>query len=209
MNAEAETRCCLQDRHAYKSDFFQLLIEGDLLLAGFPKSGVTWLQYIVQLILHRSTSRTGGRSIVAEIDSASESCMLPHEFIGDFAPWLERHPAALSKAAGPSCGLGRGKSCCSSGNEARGEASDELPEEGSIFKTHLTPSVLFDLGSRAGDVDAGRRPAVIVIVRDIKDVCVSMWHHWRAHYASDINIEDFFNRFVAGTVDFGSVLEYV
>lgn len=183
-------------------------------MAGFPKSGVTWLQYIVQLIVHRSTSHhpeTKPTGSAAQTECLPDSCMPPRVFIGDFAPWLERHPRAKSQAAELKCRLSQSKKkkkkCRSSSGSAAG---DRLRHHGggSVFKTHLTPDALFGgAGSCAPTVDAEHRPAVIVVVREGKDVCVSMWHHWRAHYASDINIDDFFDRFAAGAVDFGSFLE--
>ncbi|XP_075534389.1 sulfotransferase 1 family member D1-like [Dermacentor variabilis] len=122
----------------------------DILVMTYPKSGTTWVQYMLYLLVHDMAPVPAG----CRLDS--------------FAPFLEK---------GGLCLL------------------DSLVKSPRPIKTHLS----FDV------MPWHPEPRYVCVLRNPKDVCVSLYHHVRGferyYHFEDGSFDDFFEAFVEGEVD--------
>lgn len=122
----------------------------DIFISSYPRSGTTWLQYILHVLIHDGDS---GFRHIAQV-----------------APWFERN---LS--------LGR----C--------QASDFEPlSSPRVFKSHL-PLRWLPKGAR-----------YIYVERDGRDVALSYFHFYRSHLGYEGDLNEFFERFLRGDLQYGS-----
>lgn len=124
--------------------------DDDVYVATYPRSGTTWMQFILYLL----------RS-----DRAVD-----FEHISLVSPWWERTLAHGTR---------------------RPEDFAATPSP-RVFKTHLPPQWLPAKGK------------VIYIERDGRDVAVSYYHLYRTHLGFEGTFHEFFERFMAGRVQYGS-----
>lgn len=68
-----------------------------------------------------------------------------------------------------------------------------------IIKTHLPRDYWLDCS----------RGRYVYVVREAKDVAVSYYHHYRNYYGFSGDLDSFVERFLAGTVDWGSWFDHV
>lgn len=127
----------------------------DVYVATYPRSGTTWMQFILYLL--------------------SSDRRVDFEHISLVSPWFERTLAHGTR---------------------RVEDFAAMPSP-RVFKTHLPPQWL---------PDAGR---VIYIERDGRDVALSYFHLYRTHLGFEGTFHDFFERFMAGQVQYGSWFKHV
>ncbi|XP_050024426.1 sulfotransferase ssu-1-like [Dermacentor andersoni] len=122
----------------------------DILLMTYPKSGTTWVQYMLYLLVHDMKPVPLG----SRLDS--------------FAPFLEKGGLDLIGA---------------------------LEKSPRPIKTHLS----FDVMPWRAE------PRYVCVVRNPKDVCVSLYHHVRGfekyYHFTDGSFDDFFEAFLEGQVD--------
>lgn len=129
--------------------------EDDVYVATYPRSGTTWMQFILYLL-------------------RSERAV-DFEHISLVSPWYERTLAHGTR---------------------RIEDFAAMPST-RVFKTHLPPQWLPETGR------------VIYIERDGRDVAVSYFHLYRTHLGFEGTFHDFFERFMAGRVQYGSWFKHV
>jgi len=127
----------------------------DIFISSYPRSGTTWLQYIVHLLARGDEAR--------------------FDHISEVVPWYER-----------SLSLG-----------TRRAADFEHMESPRIFKSHL-PYPWLPRGAR-----------YVYAVRDGRDVAVSYHHLYRSHLGSRDNFDAFFERFMRGSLQYGSWFDHV
>lgn len=122
----------------------------DILLMTYPKSGTTWVQYMLYLLVHDMKPIPPGK----RLDS--------------FTPFLEKG------------GL---------------DILDTLERSPRPIKTHLS----FDV------MPWHAEPRYVCVLRNPKDVCVSLYHHVRGfekyYHFVDGSFDDFFEVFLEGEVD--------
>jgi hypothetical protein len=128
------------------------LRDTDIVIATYPKCGTTWMQQIVLTLLFK-----GDKSKVIEP-------MLQ-------APWLEWMTCFHRKGGGPDVN-GESRSVQQlldwDGSTARGPGPGRR-----VFKTHAPVDVV----PWSGGPDGLGKAKTIVVVRNPKDACVSMFHH--------------------------------
>lgn len=132
----------------------------DVFVCAFAKSGTTWMQYIVWLIIHQGRDWPEGRSL------------------RDCVPMLEFDGHEKTRAAAGADGLPR------------------------IVKTHFERHL----------VPYHEDAKYVYVARNPKDVVVSYLFHVRgfdSYGAPDAQIEDMFEAFVHGQVEFGNHTEHV
>ncbi|KAL1419595.1 hypothetical protein MTO96_005090 [Rhipicephalus appendiculatus] len=122
----------------------------DILVMTYPKSGTTWVQYMLYLLVHDMAPLPAGR----RLDS--------------FAPFLEKGGLGLLNSV------------------------EKSPRP---IKTHLS----FDV------MPWHAEPRYVCVLRNPKDVCVSLYHHVRGfgryYHFEDGSFDDFFEAFLEGEVD--------
>lgn len=136
--AEFEAACSYQPR------------ADDILLMTYPKSGTTWVQYMLYLLVHEMKPVPAG------------------ERMDRYAPYLEKGGLALL---------------------------DTLEKTPRPIKSHLS----FDV------MPWHAEPRYVCVLRNPKDVCVSLYHHVRGfgkyYNFDDGSFDDFFEAFLEGEVD--------
>ncbi|CAN7992731.1 unnamed protein product [Ixodes hexagonus] len=130
----------------------------DIILMTYPKSGTTWVQHMLHLMVHNMTLVPEGR----RLDS--------------FAPFLEKGGLRLLS------GL------------------DRSPRP---IKTHLSFAVM----------PWSEVPRYVCVLRNAKDVCVSLFNHVRG-FSSDYHFEDgefadFFDLFLGGDANCGDYFDHL
>ena len=127
----------------------------DVFISSYPRSGTTWLQYTLHLLVNDGDS---GFSHISEV-----------------VPWYER-----------SLALGH----------QRAEDFERMPSP-RIFKSHL-PYAWLPRGAR-----------YVYAQRDGRDVAVSYHQLYRSHLGSNDDFDTFFERFMRGSLQYGSWFDHV
>ncbi|CAL1272150.1 unnamed protein product [Larinioides sclopetarius] len=128
--------------------------DGDIIIASYPKTGTTWLQYIV-----------------LQITSKGESFPSINDVLDRVAPFMEM--------AGP-------------------EAIDKLTGL-RMYKHHYR----YDM------VKKNSKAKVLYIYRNPEDTFVSFFHFLENVREEKLNLEEFFEGFITGNVEYGSYFEHV
>lgn len=130
----------------------------DIVLMTYPKSGTTWVQHMLYLLVRDMVPVPEGR----RLDS--------------FVPYLEKGGLDLL----------RGLDLC--------------PQP---IKTHLSFTVM----------PWSEKPRYVLVFRNPKDVCVSLYHHVRGfsryYHFDDGCFDDFFEEFMEGNVDSGDYFDHL
>lgn len=135
-------------------DAIELMPEdGDVIIASYPKTGTTWLQYIILQILSKA-------KIFPSMDEASKIHVPFLELVG---------VAALDAAAKPR-----------------------------IYKHHIP----YNLAKK------NPKSKVIYIHRNPEDTIAS-YYYFRQSRVEDLSFDEFFDRFIAGNIEFGSYFDHV
>lgn len=127
----------------------------DIYVATYPRSGTTWMQFLVYLLV-------SDRSVA--FDHISQVC-----------PWFERSLALGTRTA---------------------DDFARLPSP-RVFKSHLRPEW----------VPSPSR--VIYVERDGLDVLVSYFHFYRSHLGFEGTFDEFYERFMEGTLQYRSWFDHV
>jgi hypothetical protein len=127
----------------------------DVFISSYPRSGTTWMQHVLHLMLSRGDK--------------------PFRHISEVAPWFER-PLALGRT--------------------RAHDYEALPSP-RIFKSHL-PHAWLPRGAR-----------YIYVQRDGRDVALSYYQFYRSHLGYVGDFRAFFERFLAGDLQYGSWFKHV
>lgn len=127
----------------------------DIYVATYPRSGTTWMQFLVHLMTSQQD--------------------LDFRHISEVSPWFERS-------------LARG---------SREPEDFETLGSPRVFKTHLTPEWLPRDGRK------------IYVERDGRDVAVSYYHLYRSHLGFRGSLEEFFDRFMRGDLQYRSWFDHV
>ena len=156
---------CVYPKHLYTVDNFSSALQykadpSDVFVCSFSKSGTTWLQYIVWLIIHHGQDLPESKGL------------------SEVIPMLEFDGCDVTKAM----------------------PNDEFPR---IVKTHFRRSL----------VPYHAQTKYIYIARNPKDVLVSYLYHCRGfecyYGAPDLQIDEIFESFAHGEVEFGNHTEHV
>jgi len=127
----------------------------DVYIATYPRSGTTWMQFLVYLL-------TSDRR-------------MDFDHISRVSPWFERCLALGTRTA---------------------EDYRHLPSP-RIFKTHLRPEWVPSPGR------------VIYVQRDGRDVLCSYFHFYRSHLRFEGTFDEFFERFMTGSLQYRSWFDHV
>ncbi|XP_060529473.1 luciferin sulfotransferase-like [Cylas formicarius] len=155
--------------------------EDDVWICSFPKTGTTWTQEMVWMIMHDLDFEGG------QVNLGQRSPFLEVSAIYDFRnlmrnnkdfvppPFLQDSLKFVKEQENPAC-----------------------------IKTHL-PFHLLPL-----DIQSGRKnPKIIYVARNPKDTCVSYYHHSRALEGYTGTFDDFVRLFLAGKLNFAPYWDHV
>jgi hypothetical protein len=127
----------------------------DVYVATDPRSGTTWMQFLVYLLVSERT--------------------LAFDHISQVSPWFERSLALGTRTA---------------------DDFSRLPSP-RVFKSHLRPAWVPTPGR------------VIYVERDGLDVLVSYFHFYRSHLGFEGTFDEFYERFMEGTLQYRSWFDHV
>ncbi|CAN7947601.1 unnamed protein product [Ixodes hexagonus] len=134
------------------------LTPNDILLMTYPKSGTTWVQHMLYLLVRDMVPVPEDR----RLDS--------------YVPFLEKGGLALLR---------------------------DLDLHPQPIKTHLSFAVM----------PWSEAPRYVLVLRNPKDVCVSLYHHVRGfsryYNYDDGSFDDFFEDFMEGNVDCGDYFDHL
>ncbi|XP_966924.2 luciferin sulfotransferase [Tribolium castaneum] len=155
--------------------------EEDVWICSFPKTGTTWTQEMVWMIVNNLDFKEG------EINLGIRSPFLELSIIFDYRDMLKNNPnfdppmflqnslEFVKTLKSPIC-----------------------------MKTHLPYECL------PKDIQEGRKnPKMIYVVRDPKDTCISYFHHCKLMEGFRGDFEEFCELFLAGKVNFGPFWKHV
>lgn len=160
----------------------------DIVCATYPKCGTTWLEQAVLMLVHGSDFKP---------NPGSQNSYDREQGKGKI--WLEATVREKPNSFETSTAA-KGRLC-----KLTLEEFDQMPTP-RVLKTHAPPHLL------VGTDQAGRLPdatPVLVMTRNPKDTCVSMYFHaQQTGFAYDGPFAAWQKRFLAGDVEFGSFFEW-
>ncbi|KAJ3640724.1 hypothetical protein Zmor_027268 [Zophobas morio] len=176
--------CMMPQKYAeLKNEFDKLKVnEEDIWVCTFPKCGTTWTQEMVWLIANNLDFETAKK-----VNLDQRFPFLEMSTIVDFSD----EKSNLPNFQVPDCvvdSLGVIKNLKSP----------------AFIKTHL-PIQLFPQEIRNGT----KKPKIIYVARDPRDVCVSFYHHSTIIDYFEINFEEYCELFLAGKVLYGSFWDHI
>ncbi|XP_060527549.1 luciferin sulfotransferase-like isoform X2 [Cylas formicarius] len=145
--------------------------DDDIWICSFPKTGTTWTQEMVWLIVNDLDFKGAEKNLLKRSPQLEATALVRYPHVKFFKPFI---PAPITdslkyvrKQRSPAC-----------------------------IKTHLPWNLL----PREIQKDI-KRPKIIYISRNPKDTCISYFHFSRMVKDFDGNLEEFANLFLAGKVE--------
>lgn len=154
--------------------------DSDIWICSFPRSGTTWMQETVWMIANN-----------LNYDKAN------NEILHIRSPFLEMHQVQnwnRIKATFPDSFKGIGTSV-----DLTDKSSDPR-----VIKTHL-PWHLLPKQMQTGE----KKPKIVFVYRDVRDVCVSYYHHLKVFENAFGDFDEYAETFMQGKVLYGPYWEYL
>ncbi|XP_050304334.1 luciferin sulfotransferase-like [Anthonomus grandis grandis] len=153
--------------------------EADVWIVSFPKTGTTWTQEMVWLLLNDLNYKAAEQNLIKRSPQLEATCLVRSPYLKYFRPII---PKPII-------------------NSLKYVKSQRSP---ACIKTHL-PWNLLPKEIQKGI----KKPKIIYISRNPKDTCVSYYHFSRLVKEFDGTLEEFCKLFLAGKVNFAPFWNHV
>ncbi|KAF7272637.1 hypothetical protein GWI33_014600 [Rhynchophorus ferrugineus] len=153
--------------------------ESDVWIVSFPKTGTTWTQEMVWLILNDLDYKRAEKNLLKRSPQLEAAALVRYPHVKFFLPFI---PRAITDSL----------------NYVKKQQSPVC------IKTHLPWNLL----PKEIQKDI-KRPKIIYISRNPKDTCVSYYHFCRLVKDFDGTLEEFCNLFLYGKVNFAPYWDHI